>query len=151
MLFIVFSRFSEFLTFGTFICSTARRLQAADPLVAWGECMQPRFKTVQYNLYLTVFQKLSNIAFREGNMEYIVRSCSANPALWLADCYVVDNISLCVQVWIVALPWNISAAISENVSVFNKYELSLCNTHGVYTYAWYVHVSVSIYPHNFGH
>ena len=36
-----------------------------------------------YNLYWTVFQKLSNIAFCEGNLGYIVRSRGANPALWL--------------------------------------------------------------------
>ena len=60
---IVFTRFSRF---GTFICSTARWL------IRWlhgGGCVRPRFKIVQYNLYWTVFQKLSNIAFREVNIK----------------------------------------------------------------------------------
>ena len=59
------------------------------PLVAWGGCAWPRFQTVQYNLYWTVFRKLSNTTFSEGNTDYIVRSRGANPALWLADRYVV--------------------------------------------------------------
>ena len=65
---VFFSRFAEFLTSGTLICSTARNSQAADPLIAWGGCVRPRFKTVQYNQYWTLFQKLSNKAFRAGNM-----------------------------------------------------------------------------------
>ena len=89
---IFVSRFSEFLTFGTLICFTARRSQAADPLVAWGGCAWPRFQAVKYNLYWTVFRKLSKITFCEGNTDYIVRWRGANPALWLADRYVVDYI-----------------------------------------------------------
>ena len=70
------------------------------------------FKTVQYNLYWTAFPKLSNIAFREGNIDYIVRSRDANPALWLADCYIVDNIyiymyiyNVCVDILASPLQW----------------------------------------------
>ena len=44
------------LTFITFISSTATRSQAADPPVTWGGSVQPRYKTVQYNLYWTVFE-----------------------------------------------------------------------------------------------
>ena len=80
-----------------FICSTARRSQTADLLVvAWGRCVRPRLKTVQYNLYWTVFKKLSNIAFSEGNIDYIVRSRGANSAMCLADCYIVEDIWVCV-------------------------------------------------------
>ena len=37
-------------------------------------------------------QILTNIAFREGYVDYVIRSRGANPALWSDDCYTVDDI-----------------------------------------------------------
>ena len=61
-----------------------------------GGCVRPRLKkTVQYSLYYTVFQILSNSAFCEGN---IVRSRGTNPSLWLADCYIEDYIYIYIYI-----------------------------------------------------
>ena len=74
--------------------------------------MQPRFQTVQYILYWTVLQKLSNIAsFCDGNIDYIVQSRGANPALLLADCYIVDIYILVLD----ALPSNIEYTERRNL------------------------------------
>ena len=122
MAFIVFFHFSEYLTFGTFICSIAECLQAAHPLHAWGWCKWPHFKTVQYSLYLMVFHKLSNIAFSEGNIDYIVQSRGVNPIMWLADCYILDDI--CKYIYMHSCLWNY---------------INVCVCNHVCTHKWWVH------------
>ena len=65
------------LPLSTCICSTAGRSQAADPLVALSGGMRPRFKTVQYKLYWMVWKKLSNVAFRKGNIDFPITWCES--------------------------------------------------------------------------
>ena len=43
------------------------------------------------NTCITVFQELSNLAFLEGNIGYIIWPRDTNPALWLVDCPIVDH------------------------------------------------------------
>ena len=58
MSFIYFFGFSDFWHLAFFICFTARRSLATDPMVAWCGCVGSRFKTVQYNLYWAVLDGL---------------------------------------------------------------------------------------------
>ena len=69
MQFIVFVRF---LKFWHLTLSFVPPLDFRRRSIRWscGVVVQPCFKTVQYTLYWTMFLKLSNIAFREGNRLY---------------------------------------------------------------------------------
>ena len=136
----VFPFFSEFLTFGTFIYSIARRSQATDSLVVLCGCMRPRFKTVQCNLYWTFFQKPSNIAFREGNVDYIVRPRGVNPPLWLADCCKGDDIYIVIILdWFYNAIYVVFRSIYLPMHLINTYvidDVCMYNTILDYIFSW---------------
>ena len=120
--------------------------------MTWSTRWDWSFYAVQYNLYWTVFQKLSNIVFREGTI--IVQSRVANPALWLADCYIVDDIYLFILSNICPVSeYNgaikpPSAQCCCNAHICVLWSIQLChwgNLHDIMILLFFVHACRHIY------